>query len=71
MRLARDPQRWASDVAAWAKTAVKWQLMTTFNEWGEGTSVEPATEWPSASGYGYYLDVLHAATSGSTPPSAP
>jgi hypothetical protein len=36
-----------------------WQLVTTFNEWGEGTSVESASEWSSASGYGAYLDVLH------------
>jgi hypothetical protein len=36
-----------------------WQLITTFNEWGEGTAVEPAAEWASPSGYGYYLDSLH------------
>jgi hypothetical protein len=37
------------------------QLVTTFNEWGEGTAVESAREWSSASGYGTYLDILHAA----------
>jgi hypothetical protein len=37
-----------------------WQLVTTFNEWGEGTAVESAQEWASASGYGTYLDTLHA-----------
>ncbi|MFL5759808.1 MAG: metallophosphoesterase family protein, partial [Thermomicrobiales bacterium] len=36
-----------------------WQLVTTFNEWGEGTAVESATEWQSGSGYGAYLDALH------------
>jgi hypothetical protein len=36
-----------------------WQLVTTFNEWGEGTSVESAVEWDTASGYGAYLDALH------------
>jgi hypothetical protein len=36
-----------------------WQLVTTFNEWGEGTAVESATEWASPSGYGAYLDALH------------
>jgi hypothetical protein len=35
------------------------QLITTFNEWGEGTSVENAKEWNSSSGFGSYLDVLH------------
>ena len=38
-----------------------WQLVTTFNEWGAGTSVESATEWQSTSGQGAYLDILHAA----------
>ena len=37
----------------------QWQLVTTFNEWGEGTAVEGATEWQSSSGYGAYLDALH------------
>jgi hypothetical protein len=36
-----------------------WHLITSFNEWGEGTSVESAREWSSASGYGQYLDCLH------------
>jgi hypothetical protein len=36
-----------------------WQFVTTFNEWGEGTAVEGATEWATASGHGAYLDALH------------
>eukprot|EP00980_Cylindrotheca_fusiformis_P019329 scaffold6638_cov127-Cylindrotheca_fusiformis.AAC.13 len=36
-----------------------WQLITTFNEAGEGTIIEPSEEWESDSGYGYYLDCLH------------
>jgi hypothetical protein len=40
-------------------SAAPWQLVTTFSEWGEGTSVEDATEWQSTSGYGGYLDALH------------
>ena len=35
------------------------QLITTFNEWGEGTAVEGAEEWASVSGFGAYLDILH------------
>ena len=37
----------------------RWQLVLTFNEWPEGTSVESAREWASPSGYGAYLDALH------------
>jgi hypothetical protein len=53
-----------------------WQLVTTFNEWGEGTAVEAAEEWSSPSGYGQYLDALHSQGTGSPgaggpgPPSA-
>lgn len=35
------------------------QLVTTFNEFGEGTAVESSREWATRSGYGAYLDVLH------------
>jgi len=35
-----------------------WQLIVSFNEWGEGTAVESAVEWESESGYGIYLDCL-------------
>jgi hypothetical protein len=38
-----------------------WQLVTTFNEWTEGTAIESAQEWASPSGYGTYLDALHSA----------
>ena len=43
------------------KTNEPLQLITTFNEWGEGTAVESAQEWASASGYGSYIDALHDA----------
>jgi hypothetical protein len=42
----------------------RFQLITSFNEWGEGTAIESAPEWASASGYGAYLDALHAAGPG-------
>lgn len=59
-RLARDVNRFRSDVAAMAASSAKFQLVTTFNEWGEGTAVESASEWATPSGYGAYLDALHA-----------
>ncbi len=58
-RLGRDLVRWAQNVRDMVASGAPFQLVTTFNEWGEGTSVESATEWASASGYGAYLDVLH------------
>jgi hypothetical protein len=59
-RLARHPARWASDVRAMAASGEPLQLVTTFNEWGEGTAVEPAAAWRTNSGEGTYLDTLHA-----------
>jgi hypothetical protein len=59
-RLERDPARFAAGVRAMVASGEPWQLVTTFNEWGEGTAVEPAAEWQSPSGYGAYLDALHS-----------
>jgi hypothetical protein len=59
VRLARDLTRWRADVRAMVASHEPWQLVTTFNEWGEGTAVESATEWASPPGYGAYLDALH------------
>ncbi len=58
-RLTRDLNRWTQNVKDMVASGSPWQLVTTFNEWGEGTSVESATEWASSSGYGAFLDVLH------------
>ncbi len=58
-RLARDLARWKSNIRDMIASGARFQLITTFNEWGEGTAVESAQEWASASGYGAYLDALH------------
>lgn len=58
-RLKRDPKRWNSDIRDMLAASSKFHLITTFNEWGEGTSIESALEWASPSGYGLYLDALH------------
>jgi hypothetical protein len=58
-RLARDPERWRADIAAMVASNARWQLVLTFNEWPEGTSVESAQDWASPSGFGTYLDALH------------
>jgi len=52
-RLPRDLNRFRDDVAEMFLADAEWHLVTTFNEWGEGTAVEPALEWGSK-----YLDVL-------------
>ncbi|HEX4717383.1 MAG TPA: fibronectin type III domain-containing protein, partial [Thermoleophilaceae bacterium] len=68
-RLARDLTRWNTNVRAMVASKAPFQLVTTFDEWGEGTSVESADEWTSSSGYGAYLDALHS--DGQAPPPPP
>ena len=58
-RLERDIERWTADVRALVAAQSKFHLITTFNEWGEGSSIESASGWESPSGYGLYLDALH------------
>ncbi|CAJ1938086.1 unnamed protein product [Cylindrotheca closterium] len=60
-RLPRlSESEWCDNVRRMSESGEPWQLVTTFNEQGEGTSIEStAAHWPSQSGYGYYLDCLH------------
>jgi hypothetical protein len=69
VRLARDLTRWTSNVQTMVASGQPWQLVATFNEWGEGTSVESAAEWASASGFGQYLDALHNNGNGTPAPT--
>jgi hypothetical protein len=59
VRLARDIARFRRSIRAMIASRAPWQLITTFNEWGEGSAVESAAQWRSASGHGAYLDALH------------
>jgi hypothetical protein len=58
--LPRDPTRWRQSIADMAAAKDPWQLVISWNEWPEGTSVEDASEWQTPSGYGAYVDALHA-----------
>jgi hypothetical protein len=59
IRLARNLAEWSSSIKAMIASTANFQLISSFNEWGEGTAVESAKEWESPSGYGFYLDALH------------
>jgi hypothetical protein len=50
---------WRHHVECMVGSGEPWQLITTFNEAGEGTMIEPSQDWDSSSGYGSYLDSLH------------
>jgi|RhiMethySRZTD1v2_1073278.scaffolds.fasta_scaffold56023_2 hypothetical protein len=59
-RLRRDPRRFEADLRRQVSSGARWQLVTSFNEWGEGTAVEPSQQWQSPSGYGTYLDAMQS-----------
>jgi hypothetical protein len=59
-RLERDLARWKENIRDMISSGATFQLVSTFNEWGEGTPVESASEWATPSGYGVYLDALHS-----------
>jgi glycosyl hydrolase family 99/VCBS repeat protein/FG-GAP repeat protein len=55
----RDLGRWKRNIRDMVASKARWQLVVSFNEWNEGTSVESAKAWATPSGYGAYLDALH------------
>ncbi|CAA9237719.1 MAG: hypothetical protein AVDCRST_MAG93-1170, partial [uncultured Chloroflexia bacterium] len=65
-RLERDLERFKQNVRDMVASNAPWQLVTTFNEWGEGTVVESADEWGNT-----YLDTLHNdGQTATTPPTS-
>ena len=54
--LARDLGRWQNGIAAMNASGAKWQLITTYNEWGEGTAIESSSACLGAVPDGTYCD---------------
>lgn len=44
-RLERNLVIWHRNIRSMVATKPPWELITSFNEWGEGTSVESSTAW--------------------------
>jgi hypothetical protein len=54
--LARNRARWQSSIAAMNASGAKWQLITTYNEWGEGTAIESSSGCRVSPPPGAYCD---------------
>jgi hypothetical protein len=65
-RLARDLARFEQNVRDMVASGDPWQLITTYNEWGEGTAIESEAGWGSG-----YLDALARDGVAGPPPPAP
>jgi hypothetical protein len=57
--LPRDLAQWRRSITDMVASNDPLQLVISFNEWPEGTSIESAREWATPSGYGAFLDALH------------
>ena len=57
--LPRSLDTWRRSIADMVASNAPWQLVISFNEWPEGTSIESGLGWETPSGYGAYLDALH------------
>jgi hypothetical protein len=60
-QLARSVSAFTTAVAAMKASNKQFELVTTWNEWVDGSNIESATQWASPDGYGQYVDVLHNA----------
>ncbi len=74
--LARDLTRWNTNVTDLKNSTANLKLITTYNEWGEGSIVESAdgtlpNGWQSASGHGQFIDSLHQILVSGTPVDNP
>ena len=47
-RLKRDLSLWNQNIQELVASKEDWQLITTFNGWGEGTAIEEGTEWSTS-----------------------
>ena len=65
-RLERDPARFRSDLQAMKTAAPEWMLTTSFNEFGEGTVVEPTQEFGTT-----YIDIMRDVFGSNTPTPTP
>ena len=61
-RLGRDTARFEADIKRMAATNAQWHLVTSWNEWGEGTGIEPTTQFGEV-----YIDILCRNLPGPTP----
>ncbi len=61
--LARDRARWKSSIASMNASSAKWELITTYNEWGEGTAIEASSGCRNPAPTGTYCNWHSAAPS--------
>jgi calcineurin-like phosphoesterase family protein len=67
-KLKRSPSAWQRSIQRMTVSGEPLQLIDSLNDWARGTAIEPSAAWPSESGFGSYLDALHAQPPGVVTP---
>jgi hypothetical protein len=67
-KLRRSPSAWKRSIQRMTASGEPLQLIDSLNDWARGTAIEPSAAWRSKSGYGSYLDALHAQPPGVAAP---
>ncbi len=65
--VARSIEEWQRSIDRMNASGAQLQLVDSLNDWGSGTATEPSSAWSSPSGFGAYLDALHARRPGVAP----
>ena len=68
--LARSVAAWQRSIRQMNASGDPVQLVDSLNDWVRGTAIEPSVAWRSDSGFGSYLDELHAQPPGVAPRAA-
>ena len=58
--LLRSVGAWERSIAQMNASGAPVQIVDSLNDWAHGTAIEASDAWQSASGFGVYLDALHA-----------
>ena len=63
-----SPSAWQRSIQRMTMSGEPLQLIDSLDDWVHGTAIEASAAWPSESGFGSYLDALHAQPPGVVAP---
>jgi hypothetical protein len=68
-KVARALATWQRSIQRMVASRQPLQIIDSLNDWSHGSAIEASPAWPSASGFGLYLDALHGAIPEVPPPA--
>jgi hypothetical protein len=67
-KVARSIAAWRRSIRRMVASREPLQVIDSLNDWAHGSAIEASPAWASASGFGLYLDALHAEAPAVQPP---